>query len=469
VTARTRLSALDASFLDMETRATPMHIGTVSLFEGDPLRDADGRIRIEEIREMVELRSAEVPRFRQRALAVPFGLDKPVWVDDPDFDVADHVHLTALPAPGTFTELERLTEDLHMQLLDRSRPLWEMWLVDGLADGSVALVEKFHHSLVDGVSAVDVAMVLLDPTPEPRAVSAVPYEPETVPGPLGLVADALVDRAVEPVRFVRALAARAADPVGAARQLAALADAVRTVRLPARHPSSSSLNRPVGRTRQYEVVRLSMHDVGAVRERLAGTLNDVILASVGGGLRALLIDRGEAPDLPVEVLVPVSLRAGNERATLGNRVGAMLVPLPVGETDPARRLAAVRMTVDTLKRRRQSLLTTTLLDMTDHLPHGLMALVRGTVRWQPLINLVVTNVPGPPVPLYLRGARMLATYPICPLGPNLDVAVGIVSYEGEVTLGLWADRVAVPDLMTLVEGIEKSFAELVAAADAVAS
>jgi WS/DGAT/MGAT family acyltransferase len=223
----------------------------------------------------------------------------------------------------------------------------------------------------------------------------------------------------------------------------------------------SSINQPIGRHRRYEVVRQSMAGIKEIRESLGGTVNDVVLAAVTGGLRHLLLGRGERVDgRPLEALVPVSLRAEGEHLTLGNRVAAMLVPLPIAETDARERFAQVRAMIGMRKERQQAALSAALLDTTDHWPAALSALTAGLIHRQPLVNVVVTNVPGPQFPLYAGGARMLETFPIVPLGGNLDVSIGILSYDGQLTLGLYADAATCPDVALLAEGIEKAFLEL---------
>lgn len=457
----TRLSALDAAFLASESPVTPMHVGSLAIFEGAPLRDEAGRFRLEETRAITEERLQLIPRFRQRVVDVPFGIGRPVWADDPDFDIAHHVRLTTLPAPGSERQLRELCEHLHMELLDRSRPLWELWFVDGLSEGRVALIEKVHHSMIDGISGVDVATAMMDLGPEPRRYDLEPWAPPPLPNRAGLLVSAIADQAAEPFRFAGAVGRAMRHPGEAAAAWAKVARAATTLVSRQTVAPHTSINRPIGRHRRYEVVRQSLSDIKDVREALGGTVNDVVLAAVTGGLRHLLEGRGDAVEgRPLEALVPVSLRGEGDHLTLGNRVAAMLVPLPIGEADARRRFDHVRQLVGVRKEREQAALSAALLDTTNHWPAVLSALTAGLIHRQPLVNVVVTNVPGPQFPLYAGGARMVELFPIVPLGGNLDISVGILSYDGELTIGLFADAATTPDLALLADGIEKAFLEL---------
>ena len=460
------LSALDASFIEIESPTTPMHIGSLSRFEGGPLRDPSGAIRMDAIRELVNERIALVPRFRQRIMGVPFGAGRPVWVDDGDFDVTYHVNLTTLPSPGSPEQLRHLTEHLHMQLLDRSRPLWELWVVDGLADGTVGLIEKIHHALVDGVSSVDVAMTLFDTSPDHTVAQPVPWTARRAPGPVSLLSRSLLVQATDPLKTLTSAVRRLGHPRASRARIERLLRAGQTLASRQTLAPAASINRPVGRTRRFEAVRQSMGDIDETRAGLGGTLNDIVLAAVAGGLRYLMQARGDgAPETALNVLVPVSLRTGDEHLLLGNRVGAMIVPLPTQEPDPVRRLRAVCAATSERKARHQADAVAALMSGAEHLPEPLVGAVGRLVHHQPFVNVVVTNVPGPPCPLFLLGARLLDSLPIVPLGGNLDVSVGVLSYDGQLTLGLLADAATCPDVAVLAEGIDKAFAELRYAAE----
>ena len=458
-----RLSALDASFLAMETPTTPMHVGSLSIFEGTPLRDEHGRIRIDELRALTDERLHLVPRMRQKVMPTPLGLGRPVWVDDPDFDIAYHINVAMLPAPGTDEQLRRLCEHLHMQLLDRSRPLWEIWIVDGLIGDRVAVIEKLHHCMVDGVSSVDIATATLDLTAEVQRYDAPRWEPLSPPRQRDLIFDDVKAMVAEPAGAMLRMAKRGLRPRDTVKRLRHLAGGAATLTRAPLTPLApkSSLNRPIGRRRRLEAVHVPLPEVKAAGRQMDATVNDMVMAAVAGGLRSLLLGRGERIDgLVLHALVPVSLRSDDQHLALGNQVTALLAPLPVGVDDPRQRLDVVRAGMRDLKNHDQAQVTAAALAMTEHWPTRLASVVSRLVKRQPFVNLVVTNVPGPPFPLFMGGARMLETVPIVPLGGNLDVAVGIVSYDGDLCLGLYADAETCDDVGVLAEGIEKSFVEL---------
>jgi len=456
-----RLTAQDSSFLHLERLETPMHVGGLSVFEGAPFCDDDGRFRLADVRELVESRLHLVPRFRKRLMHVPGELGRPIWVDDDRFDISYHVRLTALPAPGTRQQLLTLTERVQAGMLDRSRPLWELWFVEGLEDGNVALIQKTHHALVDGVSAVDVATVLLDFSPEPTLLDAPPWTPQPAPSPEQLLVDSIVERVTEPAEIVRGFRRVLRGPRHALERASQLARSVATFVDRSALAPRTSLNRRVGRNRRLEPVRVSLDEVKTIRQRLGGTVNDVILASVAGGLARLLESRDELePGLTLKVMCPVSVRDESEQMQLGNRVSAMFVPLAVGEPDPVKRLEAARAATADLKEREQAVGAAFLSDLSEYAAPTLLGLAARLAHRQPFFNLVVTNVPGPQTPLYCMGGRMLEAYPIVPLTQNTGVVVGILSYCGQLHLGLFADRDTFADLGVLAAGIEDAFAEL---------
>jgi diacylglycerol O-acyltransferase len=461
-----RLTALDASFLHLERIETPMHVGAVSVFEGAPFRDAAGHFRLADVRDLVASRLHLIPRFRKKLMGVPFGQGRPIWVDDERFDVAYHVRLTALPAPGSRDQLLTLTARIQSQLLDRSRPLWELWFVDGLEGGDVALIQKTHHALVDGVSGVDVATVLLDFTPEPTRPEAPPWSPERPPDHLQLFADTLVERATEPAELVRTARRAVRGPRRALGRLRRLGTSLHSLVNRDVVAPRTSLNRTVGRHRRFDTVRVSLEDVKAARRAFGGTVNDVVLTGVAGGLRRLLIAREEPVEgLVLRVLVPVSVRDESQRMQLGNRVSAMVVPLDVGEPDPVTRLGRVGAVTSNLKERDQAVGAAFLLDLGRYAVPTLLSLAARVTHHQPFVNLVVTNVPGPQVPLYCMGARMLEAYPVVPLSHNLTIGVAVLSYRGQLHFGLHADADDAPDVGVLAAGLEQAFAELCKLAD----
>ena len=457
-----RLTGLDASFLRLERLETPMHVGALSVFEAGPLVGPDGRFRLAEVRELVASRLHLIPRFRKKVQHVPLDAGEPIWIDDDRFDIGYHVRLSALPAPGTRSQLLALFERVQAQLLDRSRPLWELWFVEGVEGGHIGMIQKTHHAMVDGVSGVDVATVLLDFTPEPTMLDAPEWDPEPPPPPARLLIDSVKEMVAGPQAIVSATRRAAEVPRWAADRVSELARSLATLTEGGLVAPKVSLNSPVvGRSKRFGLVRESLDDVKQVRRAFGGTINDVVLAGVGGGLARLLETRGELhPDLVLKVFCPVSVRDDSQKMQLGNRVSAMFVPIPVGMPDPLERLAAISATTADLKEREQAVGAAALLGITEYAAPTLLGLAARLVHHQRLVNLVCTNVPGPQTPLYCMGARMLEAYPMVPLARNLNLGVAILSYCGQLHLGLLGDRDLWPDLDVLEAGIDDSFAEL---------
>ena len=455
-----RLTTLDASFLWFEHPGAPVHVGAVATFEAAPLLDEHGDLRLDDLRRRTAARLDALPRLRRRLAPVPFELDRPQWVDDPDFDIDNHLKEVRAPAPGDDGALRRVAEEILSALLPRDRPLWDLHLVTGLDGDRVALVERIHHALVDGVSGVDLAAILLDLEPDAPPVPLRPWTPEPGPSEGDLLADGLRDRLTDPVRAVRALAGAATHPWQTLRSAAGIGRGLAAVLADGLVAPRSSLNATIGGPRRLAWLRADLAAVRAAGRRAGGSVNDVVLAAVAGGLRSLLLERGELlpPDLELKVLVPVSLRRTDEHGALGNRVGSIFAPLPVGIGDPDTRLAAVVSTMRELKARPEGETVGKLLDATNAVPAGAAHLLTRTIEHQPFVNLVVTNVPGPPVPLYAAGARMLEAFPVVPLGANLTVGAAVLSYDGRLTVTLTADAAACPDVDVLAAGIERALA-----------
>lgn len=455
-----RLSALDASFLHLETPETPMHVGSLGIFDGEPFFDTSGRFRLAEVRALVLSRLPLIPRFRKRLMSVPAEQGRPIWVDDDHFDISYHVRLTALPKPGSWEQLLALTARIETQLLDRSRPLWELWFVEGLEAGRVALVQKTHHALVDGVSGVDVATVLLDFDSVPTVLPPTPWTAEPAPSSARLLADTMIERTTEPTEVVRTMRALARTPQRAAQRSGQIGRALRSLVDGSPLAPRTSLNVAVGRSRRFVGVRVPLGDVKAIRVGFGGTVNDVVLAGVAGCLRRRLVARGEEVPDRLRVLCPVSVRQEDQRGQLGNHISAMFVDLPVGESDPVARLALICATTHDLKEREQAVGAAFLLDLTQYAAPTMLGLAARLVHRQPFVNLVVTNVPGPQVPLYCMGARMREAYPMVPLSQNLGLGVAILSYCGVLHFGLYADADSNSDLDELAADLTTSFAEL---------
>ncbi|MGW1992637.1 WS/DGAT/MGAT family O-acyltransferase [Embleya sp. NPDC001921] len=461
-----RLSAMDAGFYFVEDENVPMHVGCVLVFEG-PVPAYGDVIRL------FVSKLPDVPRYRQRVRTLPLHLGRPVWVDDDHFQILYHVRHTAVPAPGGADQVRNLAGRLFAQRLDLSKPLWEVWLVEGLAEGRWAIISKVHHCLIDGVAGTDLLQILLDwrEHPEPaEPVDPDPWLPEPAPSTFDLIADGLRDAVAAPVKHLAAVPALAREM----RSGSELADIVRALAgsLPGTahrllETSAGSLNGSIGPHRRWVWAASDIAEIKRVRKEFGGTVNDVILAAITRGFRDLLAARGElTTEQVVRSLVPVSVRSPRERNTLNNRLSAILVNLPVGEDDPVARLASVRAQMDDLKRSRQAAGADVLTGLGNFAAPTLLALgSRTALRFpQRFLQTLTTNVPGPRVPLYMLGRPLAEMYPYVPIASTMRISVGIFSYLDRVTFGINADFDAVPDVQVLADGIRAGFEELVAAA-----
>jgi diacylglycerol O-acyltransferase len=452
-----RLTRLDASFLYLEEPDTPMHVGGVLILERPP----GG---VEALARLVAARLPLVPRYRQRVAEVPGHLADPVWVDDPDFDIDYHVRRSGLPRPGTETQLLDLVSRLTSRPLDRRRPLWEAYLVEGLSGDRVAVVTKTHPALVDGLSALDIGQVLLDVDPDAPTPPVEEWRPRRPPSGARLVWGALDEYARRPSRVVDTAWGAVIDVRSTAARLTGVAGGLlRTARKTIMSAPSSPLNASLGRQRRVAVARAELDDLKRIRKAHGGTVNDVLLTVVTGALREWLLSRGEpvVVGTSVRALVPVSMR--DEDAAATNRVSSYLVDLPVGEPNPRVRLARLSYAMRGIALHGQSVGADSLIALTGFAPPTLHALgaraARGLSRR--LFNLVVTNVPGPQLPLYAAGSRMLEVFPVVPLARGQGLAIGMTSYDGRVFFGLNADRDGVGDVDVLADLIEQEVGELV--------
>jgi diacylglycerol O-acyltransferase / wax synthase len=449
-----RLSVLDEMFLHLEGPDTHMHVGGVAIFEGPPPDYAD-------VIDMVNKRLQMVPRFRQKLASVPFGLGRPVWVDDIHFNLEYHVRHTALPTAGDREKLNRLTARIMSQQLDRTKPLWEIWFAEGLAGGRFALISKTHHCLIDGVSGADIMSVILDLTEEPFEVELEPWRPEPEPTPDQLLVDAVRERMTSPAEVARSLQSVALDPQTIPGKLIENLKALSSFVGQSFAAPPSSLNQANGPHRRFETVLADLNEFKRVKNEYGGTVNDVVLASVAGGLRRLLKSRGErVDDVELRAMVPVSVRAEADRGALGNQVAAMWAGLPVYEADPVQRLRIVSEQMRNLKESGQAVGAQVLTTLGQYAPPTIVAQAARLVARQRAFNLVVTNVPGPQIPLYSLGRRMEEVFPVVPLSGNTSVGIALLSYNGTIGFGLLGDYDTAPDLAVLAEGIEKSIAEL---------
>jgi WS/DGAT/MGAT family acyltransferase len=458
-----RLSPLDALFVDAEDQDphTSMAIASIAVFEGPAPS-------YEEFLAALAGRLPLLPRYRQKLRTVPFRLGRPVWVDDPRFDLRYHVRRTALPAPGGDEQLSQLMAQVMSQRLDRDHPLWEYWLAEGLAHGRWAVISKIHHCMVDGVSGTDLYRVIFDATPEPVPPAADHRVVRTEPAAAWLATQAALDMALLPVRGAAALSGVVADPGRAARQVT---DTVRAVTklVPALWPATeSSLTGPIGRQRRYTWARASLDQLKTIKRELGGTVNDVVLAAISSGFRDLLLARGEEPGphtLPS--LVPVSLRAPGEEGIYENRVSAVVANLPVHLADPVSRLAAVQAELSALKESNEVILGQELATLGGYYPFPLISRgVRAVFSLpQREIVTVTTNVPGPRQPLYGLGRRLEEIIPWVPIASTVRIGISIFSYGGTVTFGVTGDFDTNPDLDVLARGIEQGVFELLKACE----
>jgi len=459
-----RMSPLDASFLHIEDAVSHMHIASVAIFEGPAPAYAD-------VAGMVRSKLALVPRYRQVVRFVPFELGRPVWVDDPHFNLEYHIRHTALPPPGGEGELRRLVGRVMSQQLDRTKPLWEIWMVDGLEDGRWAMLSKTHHCMVDGVSGTDLLSVIMDVTPEPSPLVADAWEPQAAPSGRDLFGQAAADLARSPYEQLRAARARLRVPRQTAGQLAEILRGASASTGLVRQTPVSSLNGPIGPHRRYAWASTSVEDIKRVRKACGGTFNDVVLAAITRGFRDLLLSRGESVDRVVRTLVPVSVRPrdASGRAvgdgTMENKVSGMIAELPVALEDPLMRLRAINAQMEGLKDSRQALAAEALTSLSGFAPPMLLSVGTRLASRAPQrsVNTVTTNVPGPQTPLYVVGRRMLKAFPYVPLAGQMRIGVAIFSYDGQVNFGVTGDYDSAPDIDVLCHGIEDGMTELLKA------
>jgi WS/DGAT/MGAT family acyltransferase len=456
-----RLSPVDASFLAQEKDAAHMHVGAVMVFEGPPPS-------YEEFAEQVESRMHLVPRYRQKLAFPRFEMGRPMWVDDPSFNLEYHVRNTALPKPGSTEQLHQLAARVFSQRLDRSKPLWETWLVQGLEDNRFALISKTHHSMVDGVAGVDLASVLFDLSPVPSRVEPEPWTPHPEPTDAELVAEGVKGLVGRPFSLVGSALQAVQHPGRTVHTVRESTEAIGEVVWAGLNPAPDvPLNVPIGPHRRLESVKASLDDFKTVKRAFGGTVNDVVLAVVAGALRRWLRSRGVRTDgMELRALVPMSIRSEEEMDAGGNRIAAMRGPLPVYVEDPVERLRVVREAMAGVKDSKQALGAEVIAGLQDFAPPTLLAQASRLNFSTRLFNLIVTNVPGPQFPLYLLGRELEELLPVAFLPQNHAMAIAIMSYNGTVDFGLLADYDAMPDVEYVADSIRKSLRELVDAAQA---
>ena len=458
-----RLNPLDAQFVDAEDqdKHASFAIASTAVFEGPAPSYG-------EFLNAIAARLPLVPMYRRKLRTMPFRLGPPVWVDDPDFDLRYHIRHTALPAPGDADQLSKLIARVMSQRLDRAYPLWEYWLVDGLSEGRWALISKVHHAMVDGVSGTDLYRVVFDLSPEPSPLPPPDDQPTAAePSELSLLAEGARDLASRSAAWAVALTNTLLRPDEAAEQAAVVARAVAKLADSAQPATQSSLCGPIGRQRRYTWARASLKDVKKIKRELGGTVNDVVLAAISSGFRALLLARGEEPGPHmVPSLVPVSLRAAGEENIYDNRVSVLVANLPVHLADPQQRLEAVRAELSALKASNEAAAGEALIALGRLTPYPLASLVVRLAYLLPQreIVTVTTNVPGPRQPLYAMGRKLVEIIPYVPIATTLRTGVAIFSYCDSLTFGITGDYDSMPDLEVLAHGIEDGVTELLKAA-----
>jgi diacylglycerol O-acyltransferase / wax synthase len=458
-----RLTGLDSAFLHLEDHSSAhMHVASVMVFEGKAPK-------YEEFVDHILSRLHLVPRYRQKLAFVPFGQGRPVWADDPHFNPRYHIRHTGLPQPEDETELKQLAGRIFSQRLDRSKPLWEMWLVAHMAGERFAVVAKTHHALVDGISGVDITTVLFDASPEPLQPpkTPAPWVARPLPGAAKLLGDALLERSTVPGEMLRGTRAMLRTPRKALAHLKETVVGVGATTLAGVSAPAppSPFNVEITSHRRYTWVDGDLQQFKAIKNALGGTLNDVVLAVVSLALGRHMRAQGlDTEGLVLKAMVPVSVRADVERGALGNRVAAMWAPLPVGVPDPAECLAQVRLEMDGLKHSGQAVGAEVLTNLAGFAPPTILSQAARLQARQRFFNLVVTNVPGPQFPLYLLGRKLKALYPVVPLARKQALGIAVMSYDGHLGFGLLGDYDALPELETIAYELQRSIAALATAA-----
>ena len=453
-----RLTPQDAAFYGVEASSSPMHIGSLAI-----LQNPDGRLDHERLLEIVERRLSLVPRYRRKVREVPLGLGRPVWVEDPDFDITYHIRRSALPKPGTDSQLHELVARLASRPLDGNLPLWEMYLVEGLSDKRCAIFTKSHSALVDGEGALEIGHVILDATPTPRPVADDMWMAGAEPTTRSLVTDALTELVVRPRESVQLVQRAAGGATAAAGNTArALIGALTSVQSAAKITPPSPLNAPISRNRRFAVAKTDLADYRKIKARFDCSINDAILAVVAGALRNWLFARGEPVTewTTLRALVPMSVYTGEGKQA--SELASFLVDLPVGEPNPVIRLSHIAHATEVHSRQRTSVRARTLVRLSGFAPASLHALSVRTASGygQRAFNLLITNAPGPQTPMYVGGARMLEMYPVSPLLRNQALSIGLTSYDGNVYYGLNGDRDAMSDLDLVTALLYESMEEM---------
>jgi diacylglycerol O-acyltransferase / wax synthase len=481
-----QLTSLDAQFLAMESARTYGHVGSLAIY--DPSTAPGGEFGIEDLCRLVAERLHLLPPLRWRLAGVPFGLDLPYWIDDPDFDLDFHIRESAVPPPGDDRRLAETVARIFARPLDRGRPLWEIYFIHGLPDGHVALLTKIHHAVVDGVSGNEILAVLLDPGPEGRELppASAAQAGQRAPGDLEMLGRGMIGLGRQPLRALRSIpgtlphltelpgvnalpgGTMVSKAVGRARSAITRRDSQVLEATTARAPRTP-FNNPISPHRRFAFGQLSLDAVKRIKSAFGLTVNDVVVALCAGAVRDWLLERDALPDEPLVAMVPVSVRTEEQKGAFGNRVSMMIVPIPTDEPDPGARLQRTHELLRSAKERHKALPADLLTDATAFIPPAVAALAARTTmqimgRTRPALNLVISNVPGPRNPLFLAGAQLQATYPVSVVVHGVGLNITVMSYRDHLDFGLVADREQVDDLWSMLEGLRRALAELEGAA-----
>jgi diacylglycerol O-acyltransferase / wax synthase len=446
----TRLTSLDASFLEVESSTAHMHVGWAALFAPPAGGERPSFTRL---RDHVERRLDRAPRYRQKLQQVPLGISEPVWVDDPDFDVMQHVH------HARSSDFRAVADMVLSQPLDHDRPLWELWIADRLEDGRLGVVGKVHHCMVDGIAAVELASLMLDTTPQPASAEVDEWRAADAPTGLGLLAGGILDRVREGAHLARVPLELALRPRQALELLGTGVSALRAARHSFAPAPESALNEPISPRRHVAAARRPFDEVRRVKQRHHASVNDVVLAAAAGGVRQVMLGRGVTPT-PLKTMVPVSVRDGEGAAELGNRISFVFVDLPCDEPDSARRIARVKGEMADRKESGEPAGAQAVLDAIAYAPRTLQRAVSRAAASSRAFNLVVSNIPGPPVPLYMLGCRLEEVYPVVPLADEHAVSIGFTTVDDQAFFGVYADRDSLPEADELAAAIADSVDEL---------
>jgi len=454
-----RLGQLDRSFLLLETDCAHMHVAALQIFRPGSLVRADGSLDADHLCTYIHSRLHLIPRYRQRIVTTPID-GHPVWVDDATFNIRYHVRHSALPRPGNEQQLKGLVARLVSQQLDRSKPLWEMWVIEGLADGRFAILSKTHHCMIDGISGVDLMNVLMDVEPRTAEVEPTPWQPRPEPSALELLAGALWQRMALPGEILSAFGRRRGELLERTTAL------LRTLASSFQSASVTPINGRIGPYRRFTYVSMQIEEVKRIKRRFGGSLNDVVLAIVTGAVRRLLHSRRfRLETARFRVMAPVSTRGSDERGALGNRVSSWFIDLPVSEPDPVRALAKISTVTARLKESNEALGAEVLTRVSEWTGSTLLNLGTQLAKNTLTFNTVVTNVPGPQVPLYLLGARMDEAYPVVPLFVNQGLGIALFSYDGRLQWGINGDWDLMPDIEQFARYLSQSLRDLAARAE----